>query len=105
MQSHRWAAPPTTSRSTIVTSAPRRAACVAAVLPAGPPPRITNRMGIAPRLLRQLRPGAAPGAVDDRVAEPHIRHAGRRLRIDEALGVVAAARHGERRVAALALTR
>ena len=44
MQSHRWAAPPTTSRSTSVTSAPRRAAYVAAVLPAGPPPMITNRV-------------------------------------------------------------
>ena len=30
MQSHRWAAPPITSRSTIVTSAPKRAAYVAA---------------------------------------------------------------------------
>src|SRR5205085_6820338 len=48
MQSHRWAAPPTTSRSTIVTSAPRRAACVAAVLPAGPPPMITKRMAMRP---------------------------------------------------------
>ena len=44
MQSHRWAAPPTTSRSTMVTSAPIRAACVAALLPAGPPPRMTNRV-------------------------------------------------------------
>ena len=35
MQSQRWAAPPITSCSTIVTSAPRRAAWVAAVLPAG----------------------------------------------------------------------
>ena len=44
MQSHRCAAPPTTSRSTTVTSAPKRAAYVAAVLPAGPPPMITNRV-------------------------------------------------------------
>ena len=44
MQSHRWAAPPTTSRSIIVTSAPSRAAYVAAVLPAGPPPMITKRV-------------------------------------------------------------
>ena len=43
MQSHRWAAPPTTSRSISVTSAPRRAALVAAWLPAGPPPMITKR--------------------------------------------------------------
>ena len=50
MQSHRWAAPPTMSRSIIVTSAPRRAAYVAAVLPAGPPPMITKRSGHAPRL-------------------------------------------------------
>ena len=42
MQSHRWAAPPTTSRSITVTSAPSRAAYVAAVLPAGPPPMMTN---------------------------------------------------------------
>ena len=42
MQSHRWAAPPTMSRSTRVTSAPRVAARVAAALPAGPPPMITS---------------------------------------------------------------
>ena len=36
MQSHRWAAPPTMSRSISVTSAPRRAACGGRVLPAGP---------------------------------------------------------------------
>ena len=35
---------PITSCSTIVTSAPRRAAWVAAVLPAGPPPMITKRI-------------------------------------------------------------
>ena len=44
MQSHRWAAPPTTSRSTSVTSAPSVAATVAHVLPAGPPPRMTSRV-------------------------------------------------------------
>ncbi len=38
MQSRRWAAPPTTSRSTRVTWAPRLAARLAAWLPAGPPP-------------------------------------------------------------------
>ena len=43
MQSHRWAAPPTMSRSIIVTRAPCRAAWVAAVLPAGPPPMTTKR--------------------------------------------------------------
>ena len=43
MQSHRWAAPATTSRSTSVTSAPSVAATVAHVLPAGPPPMITSR--------------------------------------------------------------
>ncbi len=46
MQSSRWAAPPTMSRSIIVTSAPSRAAVVAAVLPAGPPPMITKRKGM-----------------------------------------------------------
>jgi hypothetical protein len=34
------------SRSIIVTSAPSRAAVVAAVLPAGPPPMITKRKGM-----------------------------------------------------------
>jgi hypothetical protein len=43
MQSHRCAAPPMMSRSIMVTSAPRLAATVAAVLPAGPPPMITKR--------------------------------------------------------------
>ena len=45
MQSRRWAAPPITSFSTIVTLAPSRAAWLAAVLPAGPPPTITTRLG------------------------------------------------------------
>ena len=45
MQSRRLAAPPTMSRSISVTSTPRRAAYVAACVPAGPPPMITNRMG------------------------------------------------------------
>src|SRR5688500_18484718 len=43
MQSHRLAAPPTTSRSMRVTSAPRRAPQVAACTPAGPPQMIANR--------------------------------------------------------------
>jgi hypothetical protein len=44
MQSHRLAAPPTTSRSMRMTSTPLLAAWVAAWFPAGPPPMITNRM-------------------------------------------------------------
>ena len=52
MQSHRWAAPPTMSFSMSVTSAPRRAAWLAAVLPAGPPPMIANRIATTWRLLR-----------------------------------------------------
>ncbi len=47
MQSRRWAAPPIRSRSTIVTSAPYRAAYVAALLPAGPPPMISRCVAIA----------------------------------------------------------
>src|SRR5438552_15305826 len=43
MQSHRWAAPPTTSRSTRVTSAPSLAAVEAPEVPAGPAPTTTNR--------------------------------------------------------------
>src|SRR5690348_8473495 len=39
-----------------VTSAPKRAACVAAWLPPGPPPMITKRLAIRARL-----PGGAPG--------------------------------------------
>ena len=50
MQSQRWAAPPTTSRSIRVTWAPRRAAAVAAEFPAGPPPMMTKRTsGTPPR--------------------------------------------------------
>ena len=64
MQSHRWAAPPTTSRSTMTTSAPRRAAVVAAMLPAGPPPMMRNRVAIsAPRRrARRLRTARAAPA-------------------------------------------
>src|SRR5580765_8674678 len=56
-----------TSRSTIVTSAPSRAAWVAAVLPAGPPPTITKRMATDPR----LGGGAPPAVPTVRVGEPH----------------------------------
>ncbi len=48
MQSHRRAAPPTMSLSMSTTSAPRRAAYVAAWSPAGPPPMITNRTATVP---------------------------------------------------------
>ena len=56
MQSHRWAAPPTTSRSMTVTSAPSLAAWVAAWLPAGPPPMITSLVATAGSLQARLRP-------------------------------------------------
>ena len=42
MQSQRWAAPPTTSRSTRTTRAPRLAARLAAWFPPGPPPMTTT---------------------------------------------------------------
>ncbi len=44
MQSQRCAAPPMTSRSMSVTSAPSDAATVAHVFPAGPAPMITMRV-------------------------------------------------------------
>ena len=44
MQSSKCAAPPIMSRSIMVTSAPSRAAHVAAVFPPGPPPIITKRI-------------------------------------------------------------
>ena len=73
MQSHRWAAPPTMSRSTSVTSAPSRAAWVAAWLPAGPPPMITNRFAMPPRLPVAIRPlGTTTGR-----AESDRHHVGR----------------------------
>ena len=50
MQSQRCAAPPTMSRSIMVTSAPIDAATVAAVFPAGPPPMITSRTAMRSRL-------------------------------------------------------
>ena len=68
MQSQRCAAPPTMSRSIIVTSAPSDAATVAAVLPAGPPPMITNRTGMWSR----LRAAAAP-TLTTRAGAPHRR--------------------------------
>src|SRR4029079_870250 len=46
MQSFRCAAPPMIWFSIIVTSAPKDAATVAAVFPAGPPPMITKRTGM-----------------------------------------------------------
>src|SRR5680860_1096076 len=54
MQSQRCAAPPMTSRSITVTLAPRRAAYVAARLPAGPPPMMRNRR-VTPDRLRPVR--------------------------------------------------
>src|SRR6185503_1075828 len=58
MQSQRWAAPPITSRSIIVTSAPKRWAYVAAVLPAGPPPMMTKRVDTTSRLDGRNGPGS-----------------------------------------------
>ena len=58
MQSQRLAAPPTMSRSIRVTSAPSRAAWVAAVVPAGPPPMMTKCSGIAAK--GYCPPGPAP---------------------------------------------
>src|SRR6266566_864576 len=60
-QSHRWAAPPTRSRSMRVTSAPSRAATVAAVFPPGPPPTMTNLTLMWERLT--AREGCFPRAV------------------------------------------
>src|SRR5437016_9965244 len=72
MQSHRLAEPPMMSRSTRVTSAPRRAAWVAAWIPAGPPPMITKRTGTTPRYRsRRLLPGGLVHA--ERLAE-HVAH-------------------------------
>ena len=64
MQSHRLAAPPTTSRSIRVTSTPRRAALVAAWFPAGPPPMITNRMSTG---YGQMVPTPSSDSVDTAV--------------------------------------
>src|SRR5205807_1943946 len=71
MQSHRLAAPPMTSRSTSVTSAPRRAAWVAAWMPAGPPPTITKRTGIPPRVPAP-RCRSARGLVDAEGLAEHV---------------------------------
>ena len=62
MQSHRWAAPPRTSRSIRVTRAPRRAAAVAAEFPAGPPPMMTNRTSGMPTTVRDGRDSGRGGA-------------------------------------------
>src|SRR5438309_9773901 len=74
MQSHRWAAPPTTSRSTSVTWAPRRAACVAAWLPAGPPPMITNRTATLPRLRGRPVDRGQQGGVGPHQQGPFLGH-------------------------------
>src|SRR5436190_16485869 len=63
MQSHRWAAPPTMSRSIRMTSAPSRAAWVAAVLPPGPPPMITTRTAMS-----------AIGLIDAELGPQHVAH-------------------------------
>src|SRR5690606_8445005 len=77
MQSHRWAAPPTTSRSISVTSAPSCAATVAQVLPAGPPPMMTRRVvGTSPGYAGEVAtPGLARVASRDVGAGvPELRH-------------------------------
>jgi methylmalonyl-CoA mutase len=83
MQSQRCAAPPMMSRSTSVTSAPNRAAWVAAWFPAGPPPMITNRFAMTNQAtcggrrpcsahFRSTDPGPYPGSVtDDSIASHH----------------------------------
>src|SRR5437773_630697 len=65
MQSQRCAAPPTMSRSINVTSAPSRAACVAALLPAGPPPMIAMLVTRSrlPALQYARTDGCASGSV------------------------------------------
>src|SRR5882724_6755114 len=73
MQSQRWAAPPTMSRSIIVTSAPSDAATVAAVLPAGPPPMITKRTGTVRRLRARALSGRAH-RTDSVQPMPEVRH-------------------------------
>src|SRR6476659_4567617 len=72
MQSHKCAAPPTVSRSTSVTSAPSVAATVAAVLPAGPPPRITKRTDTPPGY-RTRSARNATGAIAS-LTLPEMRH-------------------------------
>lgn len=63
-----------TSRSTIVTSAPRRAAYVAAVFPAGPPPMIRKRVATTAEARRarldRSRPPTAQASADGRVGYP-----------------------------------
>src|SRR5580704_7858636 len=66
IQSHRFAAPPTMSRSIMVTCAPRRAAVAAAAAPAGPPPSMTRRTGMSCRLIALLSGG--DGHFDERAA-------------------------------------
>ena len=71
MQSHRWAAPPITSRSITVTLAPSRAAYVAAWLPAGPPPMMTKRT-VTRQRLRHSAVSCAPGSPIGYVAEVRV---------------------------------
>ena len=66
-QSHRCAAPPTMSRSISVTSAPKRAATVAAWVPAGPPPMITNRRAMTLNLLAVVQAPTLPNCQRGRV--------------------------------------
>ncbi len=73
MQSQRCAAPPTMSRSISVTSAPRVAATVAQVLPAGPPPRIT-RLGIAANSRTRPDRSSSRGRPRNLIAMSQLRH-------------------------------
>src|SRR4051794_20895936 len=93
MQSHRCAAPPTMSRSIIVTCAPCRAAWVAAVLPAGPPPMMRNRTLTAAGYFRG--PATRAGAL---LALARLQHRRRRRRL---LGLRPRAGRGRHRVRAV----
>src|SRR3954469_15272141 len=67
-----------TSFSMSVTSAPRRAAWVAAVLPAGPPPMITNRMATRPGYRPAPSAPVATIALGGAPAGTHTGNVGRR---------------------------
>src|SRR5690606_14331963 len=60
------------SRSTTVTSAPSRAASVAAWCPAGPPPRTTNRMLTRPRLRPWSSDPVHPVPAADERSQPSV---------------------------------